>query len=118
MVDHKKERELQLMRMMLVAAQTVIIVNDVQETTVAGPLPISIGNAAQTFEGWGTSLAWFAEYVGCLEGNKRHGGWRCCSLSPKNDSLLCSSLNKLDGVDGQEFCLFRTPAGFGGGSSV
>ena len=53
---------------MLVAAQTVIIVNDVQETTVAGPLPISINNAAQTFEGWGTSLAWFGEYVGMLEG--------------------------------------------------
>lgn len=68
MVDHKKERELQLMRMMLVAAQTAIIVNDVQVTTVAGPLPISIDNAAQNFEGWGTSLAWFAEYVGCLEG--------------------------------------------------
>lgn len=68
MVDHKKERELQLMRMMLVAAQTAIIVNDVQVTTVAGPLPISIDNAAQSFEGWGTSLAWFAEYVGCLEG--------------------------------------------------
>jgi hypothetical protein len=68
MVDHKKEREIQLMRMMLVAAQTVIIVNDVQETTVAGPLPISMDNPAQNFEGWGTSLAWFAEYVGMLEG--------------------------------------------------
>ncbi len=68
MGDHKKDREIQLMRMMLVAAQTVIIVNDVQETTVAGPLPISINNAAQTFEGWGTSLAWFGEYVGMLEG--------------------------------------------------
>ncbi|DBA75930.1 hypothetical protein WJX79_010130 [Trebouxia sp. C0005] len=67
MVDHKKEREMQLMRMMLVAAQTVIIVNDVQETTVAGPLPISMDNPAQIFEGWGTSLAWFAEYVGMLE---------------------------------------------------
>lgn len=59
---------MQLMRMMLVAAQTVIIVNDVQETTVAGPLPISMDNPAQIFEGWGTSLAWFAEYVGMLEG--------------------------------------------------
>lgn len=68
MVDHKKEREIQLMRMMLVAAQTVIIVNDVQETTIAGPLPISIDNTAQAFEGWGTSLAWFGEYVGSLEG--------------------------------------------------
>ncbi len=56
------------MRMMLVAAQTVIIVNDVQETTVVGPLPISMDNPAQNFEGWGTSLAWFAEYVGMLEG--------------------------------------------------
>ena len=69
MVDHKKEREIQLMRMMLVAAQTVIIVNDVQETTVAGPLPISMNNPAQNFEGWGTSLAWFGEYVGMLEGS-------------------------------------------------
>ena len=69
MVDQKtREREVQLMRMMLVAAQTVIIVNDVQETTVAGPLPISINNKAQTFEGWGTSLAWFGEYVGYLDG--------------------------------------------------
>ena len=68
MADHKKEREILLMRMMLVAAQTVIIVNDVQETTVAGPLPISIDNTAQSFEGWGTSLAWFGEYVGSLEG--------------------------------------------------
>lgn len=68
MVDHKKEREIQLMRMMLVAAQTVIIVNDVQETTIAGPLPISVDNTAQNFEGWGTSLAWFGDYVGTLEG--------------------------------------------------
>lgn len=68
MVDHNKEKEMQLMRMMLVAAQTVIIVNNVQETTVAGPMPISFDNAAQTFEGWGTSLAWFGEYVGTLDG--------------------------------------------------
>lgn len=32
------------------------------------PLTISTTNSAQEFEGWGTSLAWFAEYVGCLEG--------------------------------------------------
>ena len=54
--------------MMMVAAQTVIIVNNVQETTIAGPLPISMEHTAQFFEGWGTSLAWFAEYVGSLEG--------------------------------------------------
>ena len=68
MVDNKKERELHLMRMLLVAAQTVIIVNDVSETTVAGPTPINFQNTAQQFEGWGTSLAWFGEYVGMLEG--------------------------------------------------
>ena len=69
MVDNKKEREMQLMRMLLVAAQTVIIVNDVTEMTVAtGTMPISYQNTAQTFEGWGTSLAWFGEYVGMLEG--------------------------------------------------
>ena len=60
---------MQLMRMLLVAAQTVIIVNDVTEMTVAtGTMPISYQNTAQTFEGWGTSLAWFGEYVGMLEG--------------------------------------------------
>lgn len=32
------------------------------------PLKITTGSTAQTFEGWGTSLAWFAEYIGCLEG--------------------------------------------------
>lgn len=69
MVDNKKEREMQLMRMLLVAAQTVIIVNDVTEMTVpTGTMLISYQNTAQTFEGWGTSLAWFAEYVGMLEG--------------------------------------------------
>lgn len=66
--QNTKEREIQLMRMMLVAAQTVIIVTNVQEVTVPGPLPISMDNKAQLFEGWGTSLAWFGEYVGMLEG--------------------------------------------------
>ena len=32
------------------------------------PLKIATDNTAQKFEGWGTSLAWFAEYIGCLEG--------------------------------------------------
>ena len=32
------------------------------------PLKITTGSTAQNFEGWGTSLAWFAEYIGCLEG--------------------------------------------------
>lgn len=32
------------------------------------PLKITTGSTAQEFEGWGTSLAWFAEYIGCLEG--------------------------------------------------
>lgn len=70
MVDNKREREIQLMRMLLVAAQTVIIVNDVTELAVSeGPtMPISYQNTAQTFEGWGTSLAWFGEYLGMLEG--------------------------------------------------
>ena len=69
MVDNKKEREMQLMRMLLVAAQTVIIVNDVTEMTVTtGTMSINYQNTAQSFEGWGTSLAWFGEYVGMLEG--------------------------------------------------
>ena len=60
---------MQLMRMLLVAAQTVIIVNDVTEMTVpTGTMSITYQNTAQTFEGWGTSLAWFGEYVGMLEG--------------------------------------------------
>ena len=33
------------------------------------PLSISTGDTAQQFEGWGTSLAWFAEYVGGLAGD-------------------------------------------------
>lgn len=69
MIEDKREREIQLMRMLLVAAQTVILVNDVQDLTVTtGPMPISYQDTAQTFEGWGTSLAWFGEYVGMLEG--------------------------------------------------
>lgn len=35
---------------------------------VLPPLSISISDTAQQFEGWGTSLAWFAEYVGSLSG--------------------------------------------------
>ena len=31
-------------------------------------LSISTSDSAQQFEGWGTSLAWFGEYVGSLEG--------------------------------------------------
>ena len=34
------------------------------------PLPISSSNTAQPFDGWGTSLAWFGEYVGSLEGRQ------------------------------------------------
>ena len=33
------------------------------------PLKISTGKTAQDFQGWGTSLAWFGEYVGNLEGD-------------------------------------------------
>lgn len=36
------------------------------------PLSISTSNTAQEFDGWGTSLAWFAEYVGDLEGSRLH----------------------------------------------
>ena len=32
------------------------------------PLSISTSDTAQQFQGWGTSLAWFGEYVGSLEG--------------------------------------------------
>ncbi|KAL0045131.1 hypothetical protein WJX82_009312 [Trebouxia sp. C0006] len=35
------------------------------------PLKITTGSTAQNFEGWGTSLAWFAEYVGCLEDSQQ-----------------------------------------------
>ncbi|DBA70019.1 TPA: hypothetical protein ACH3X2_012319 [Trebouxia sp. C0005] len=35
------------------------------------PLKISTGSTAQNFEGWGTSLAWFAEYIGCLEDSQQ-----------------------------------------------
>lgn len=59
---------MQLMRMMLVAAQTVILVNNVAEVSVSAPLSINVNDTAQRFEGWGTSLAWFGEYVGGLEG--------------------------------------------------
>lgn len=31
------------------------------------PLLISTTNTAQAFDGWGTSLAWFGEYVGSLD---------------------------------------------------
>ena len=54
--------------------ETVLIVNVVSGLSLSDlisdldPLSISISNTAQAFEGWGTSLAWFAEYVGCLEG--------------------------------------------------
>lgn len=59
---------MQLMRMMLVAAQTVILVNNVADVSVSAPLSISVTDTAQSFEGWGTSLAWFGQYVGGLEG--------------------------------------------------
>ena len=69
MVSEQNERErMQLMRMMLVAAQTVILVNNVAEVSVSAPMSISVNNTGQSFEGWGTSLAWFGEYVGGLEG--------------------------------------------------
>lgn len=35
------------------------------------PLKIATDNTAQKFEGWGTSLAWFAEYIGCLEDSQQ-----------------------------------------------
>ncbi|KAL3131225.1 hypothetical protein ABBQ38_000523 [Trebouxia sp. C0009 RCD-2024] len=38
---------------------------------VLPPLSISISDTAQQFEGWGTSLAWFAEYVGSLSASQQ-----------------------------------------------
>ena len=43
------------------------------------PLSISTSNTAQEFDGWGTSLAWFAEYVGNLEGST--AALRQCSVN-------------------------------------
>ena len=55
--------------------QALIVVSDVngfslsELISVLHPLSISTSNSAQQFEGWGTSLAWFAEYVGGLAGD-------------------------------------------------
>ena len=55
--------------------QTLLVVNDVSGFSLSElisdlhPLSISTSDTAQQFEGWGTSLAWFAEYVGGLAGN-------------------------------------------------
>lgn len=55
--------------------QILLVVSDVSGfslsefvSEVLPPLSISSSDTAQQFEGWGTSLAWFAEYVGCLSG--------------------------------------------------
>ena len=68
MSDLNDRERMQLMRMMLVAAQTMIIVNNVADISVSVPMAINVNSTAQNFEGWGTSLAWFGEYVGGLEG--------------------------------------------------
>lgn len=68
MSDLSDRERMQLMRMMLVAAQTMIIVNNVADISVSVPVAINVNSTAQNFEGWGTSLAWFGEYVGGLEG--------------------------------------------------
>lgn len=44
------------------------------------PLKITTGSTAQEFEGWGTSLAWFAEYIGCLEGAYSPSNYLAVSL--------------------------------------
>ena len=55
--------------------QALIFVNDVSGFSLSElisdlhPLSISTSDTAQQFEGWGTSLAWFAEYVGGLAGD-------------------------------------------------
>ena len=70
MSDFSERERMHLMRMMLVAAQTVIIVNNVADVSVSTPMAVNVNNTAQSFEGWGTSLAWFGQYVGGLEGAK------------------------------------------------
>lgn len=53
----------------------MLIVSDVNSFSLSElisgihPLSISISDTAQNFQGWGTSLAWFAEYVGGLAGD-------------------------------------------------
>ena len=53
----------------------LIVVDDVSGFSLSElisdlhPLSISTSDPAQQFEGWGTSLAWFAEYVGGLAGD-------------------------------------------------
>lgn len=80
---------MQLMRMMLVAAQTVILVNNVAEVSIPAPLSISVNDTAQSFEGWGTSLAWFGQYVGGLDGkDKRHNLFHQSTLSLHADGSL------------------------------
>ena len=55
--------------------QALVCANDVRGFSLSElisdlhPLSISTSDTAQQFEGWGTSLAWFAEYVGSLAGD-------------------------------------------------
>lgn len=74
------------------------------------PLTISTTNAAQNFEGWGTSLAWCGEYLGSLESesvlhhdNVLHGYCRklvvarsACTFTPLPNFCLRYYIGRLD----------------------
>lgn len=63
-------------------------------------LSISTSNTAQQLEGWGTSLSWFGEYVGSLEGitvrKRGNSADHLCSLLDHFESTIAGRVESFN----------------------